>query len=286
MPPAPTTSARESFAKRWLRRLWPWLRIYILICLVMMLLERFLVFPASRDGDWHPSGLNFEDVRFQAADGVALHGWFLEHPTPREVILFAHGNGGNLSHRAWLMERLRRELGVSVMIFDYRGYGKSEGLPDEPGILADARAARAWLARRTGKAEQDIVLMGESLGAAVLVDLAAKDGARGLVMQSTFSSLVDVAAYHYPWLPVRLLMRTRMNCMTKIGQYHGPVLQCHGTADTIVPIQFGRRLHEAVPDPKKMWVEMHGLDHNDDPWQYLGPALGQFLDRLKLESSL
>jgi hypothetical protein len=251
----------------------------------MAFLETFLVFPASRDGNWQPRGLKFEDVRFQAADGVRLHGWFLEHVNPREVVLYAHGNGGNLSHRGWLMDLYRRELRVSIMIFDYRGYGQSEGRPSETGILADARAARAWLAQRTGKAEQDIVLMGESLGGAVMVDLAAEDGARGLILQSTFCSLPDVAAHHYPWLPCRWLMRTRLDAASKIARYSGPVLQIHGAADSIVPIEYGRRLHECIPDPDKIWHELPGVDHNEYDWPLHRPALEKFFERLsKIEN--
>src|SRR5690606_21254788 len=103
--------------------------------------------------------------------------------------------------------------------------GRSEGVPSEQGILADARAARQWLAQRAGVREQDIVLMGESLGGGVMVDLAASDGARALILENTFTSLPDVAAFHYPWLPVRTLMRTRFDSLSKIGNYHGPLLQ-------------------------------------------------------------
>ena len=139
-------------------------------------------------------------------------------------MLFCHGNGGNITHRVDALKMLHRRAGVSVLIFDYRGYGRSEGKPSEAGVLADARAARAWLAAREKIAEADVVLMGESLGGAVAVDLAARDGARALVLESTFSSLPDVAAYHYPWLPVRWVMRTRFDSAGKIGDYHGPLL--------------------------------------------------------------
>ena len=114
--------------------------------------------------------------------------------------LFLHGNAGNITHRDDRLLTLRR-LGFSVLMLDYRGYGRSEGSPSEKGVLLDARAARAWLAQRAGVAEQEIVLWGESLGGGVAVDLAAKDGARGLILESTFTSLPDMAAHHYRWLP-------------------------------------------------------------------------------------
>ena len=147
---------------------------------------------------------------------------------------------------------LHRRVGVSVLIFDYRGYGRSEGKPNEAGILADARAARAWLADREKIAEADVVLMGESIGGAVAVDLAARDGARALVLESTFNSLPDVAAYHYPWLPVRWAMRTRLDSAAKIGNYHGPLLASRTATPTrSCRLRFGRRLFEAANEPKQ-----------------------------------
>jgi hypothetical protein len=238
---------------------------YLAVMVVMMLLERSMIFFPSRGGDWNPSWLKFEDVHFQAADSTKLHGWFLPHENAREVVLFAHGNAGNLSHRASIVDRIRRDHRVSIMIFDYRGYGKSEGAPDEEGILADARAARAWLAQRTGRAEQEIVLMGESLGGGVMVDLAAKDGARGLILENTFTSLPDVGAHHYPWLPVRLLMRTRLDSAAKIPHYTGPLFMVHAEHDEIIPLALGRQLYELAGSKAKMFLILKGQFHNDDP---------------------
>jgi uncharacterized protein len=255
--------------------------VYLLVVLLMLVMENSLIYFPSvyPDGFWNPPGLNFEDAWFEAPDGTKLHGWYVPHEKPRAVVLFAHGNAGNLSHRYELLESLH-ELGVSVMIFDYRGYGRSEGSPSEAGILADARAARRWLAERAGVKESDIVLMGESLGGGVMVDLAATDGARALVLENTFTSLPDVAAYHYPWLPVKLLMRTRLNSADKIARYHGPLLQAHGDADTIIPFEIGRRLFEAAGEPKE-FVVIPGGDHNDPRTEQFFAALDRFLARLE-----
>lgn len=140
------------------------------------------------------------EAKFVADDGVQLHGRFYDLPDPQAIVLFCHGNAGSVAEWSEVAERLCNQHHVAVLVFDYRGYGQSEGKADEQGILRDARAARRWLARHTGVAETDIVLMGRSLGGAVAVDLAAEDGARGLVLVSTFSSLPDVAAHHMPWL--------------------------------------------------------------------------------------
>jgi fermentation-respiration switch protein FrsA (DUF1100 family) len=237
---------------------------YLAVVGVVMFLEEPLVFFPSRypEGDWHQAGIAIEDAWFQAADGTTLHGWYAPCQDAKAAVLFSHGNGGNITHRIDLLRALHKQVGVSVLMFDYRGYGRSDGKPSEAGILADARAARAWLAKREGIAEGDIVQMGESLGGAVAVDLAAKDGARGLVLQSTFSSLPDVAAFHYPFFPVRWLMRTRLDSCSKIREYRGPLLQCHGDADTIVPFRYGRRLFDAANEPKRFLV-IRGHDHND-----------------------
>jgi len=240
------------------------LSLYLLIVLAAMFFENSLIFIPHRypAGDWQPAGFPFEDARFQAADGTRLHGWYVPCPNARAAVLFCHGNAGNITHRAYILEMLRRRVGVSVLIFDYRGYGRSEGKPNEAGILADARGARSWLAAREKIAESDVVLMGESIGGAVAVDLAARDGARALVLESTFDCLPDVAAYHFPWLPVRWAMRTRLDSATKIGGYHGPLLQSHGDADTIVPLRLGRRLFETANQPKQFLL-LSGHDHND-----------------------
>lgn len=265
-----------------LRRPLLWLAVaYLAIVVVAMIFEDSLIFFPSRypEGDWQPAGLDFEDAWFSSADGIRLHGWYLAHPNPRAVVLFCHGNAGNITHRAETAYVLSRTVGVSLLMFDYRGYGRSEGKPNEAGVLADARAARVWLARRAGIAESDVVLMGRSVGGAVAVDLAAADGARGLVLESTFTSIPDVAAYHYPWLPVRHVLSTQLNSLAKIASYHGPLLASHGDADTVVPYSLGRRLFEAANEPKQ-FITIPGRNHNDPQNGAYYDALIAFLDGL------
>ena len=184
--------------------------------------------------------------------GTRLHGWYVPHEHPRAVILLAHGNAGNVTHRADLLRDLHDQMRTSVLCFDYRGYGRSEGTPDEQGVLADARAARAWLAARAGIPERQIVMMGESLGGGVAVDLAAADGARGLVLKSTFSSIRDVAAADFPCSPVRPLVQIRFDSAAKIPNYHGPLLQFHGDNDHTIPLASARRLFAAANEPKRL----------------------------------
>ncbi len=244
-------------------------------------IENSLIFVPTRypQGNWQPVGLTFEDAWFKAADGTQLHGWYVPHERPRATVLFCHGNAGNLSDWADVLRILHDRVGVAVMIFDYRGYGRSEGTPSESGVLADARAARAWLARRAGIAENQVVLMGRSLGGAVAVDLAAKDGARGLVLESTFTSMPEEAHAAMPWSPVRTLMHTQFNSLAKIGHYHGPLLQSHGTGDRLIPYAMGRQLFLAANEPKQ-FVAIPGGDHNDPQTAEYYAALAAFLDRL------
>jgi hypothetical protein len=243
-------------------------------------LERNLVFqPAPYPiGDWSPTIIEPEDAWFAAADGTRLHGWFIEHPQPMAVALLCHGNAGNISNLAESLAILRDRHRLSVLAFDYRGYGRSEGRPTEGGILSDARAARRWLAERTQLAESDVVLMGVSLGGAVAVDLA-QDGARGLVLCSTFCSLPDVAEHHFAWLPARSVMSMRLNSLEKIRSYGGPVLISHGDADEVVPFEQGRRLYEAAPGPKR-FVRAPGGRHNDPQPEEYRVALDAFLAEL------
>lgn len=255
--------------------------IYLVALVAMMVFEESLLFfPAPYpQGEWQPVGLEVEDARFSADDGTRLHGWFVPHENPRAVVLFAPGNAGNLTYRTDRLRRFHRTLNVAAMVFDYRGYGRSEGRPHERGLLSDARAARRWLAERTGVAEADIVLVGESLGGGVMVDLASRDGARALVLESTFTSLPDVAAHHYPIFPVRWLMRTRLPSIDKIAAFRGPLLQCHGEADTIVPCGLGQQLFAAANEPKR-FVALPGHDHNDPLPAMWHATMDEFLDAL------
>lgn len=224
--------------------------------------ELLLFFPTKYpDGRWQPEGLTYEDAWFTAKDGTKLHGWYCPCENPRVVVLYAHGNAGNLSHRIERMKYLQKKLRVAALIFDYRGYGRSEGTTSVAGILQDSRAARQFLAGRASVKEAEIVLLGDSLGGAVVADLACEDGARGLILENTFSSLKDVAAYHYPQL-AWLVPANKLDSVTHLAKYQGPLLQCHGDADRTIPISLGRKLFDASKGVKQ-FVTMPGNDHND-----------------------
>lgn len=254
---------------------------YLVLCLFLMWFEERLLFPihTAVEGNWQPEGLEVEHAWISTSDEVRLHGWFVAHPAPKAVVLMAHGNGGNVTLRAEKLRRLHA-AGAATLIFDYRGYGKSEGSPNEQGILLDARAARIWLAKRAGVSETDIVLLGESLGGGVMVDLAARDGARGLILESTFTSTPDVAAHFYPFVPVHWLMRNRFDSLSKIGDYRGPLLASHGDQDEIIPYALGQKLFEAANTPKSFFPVKGGSHNSRDSVEY-ETVLAQWIAELK-----
>lgn len=271
----------------------PWLRrcvflstfIFLSITALFMWFENYLVYPGwgFPSGRWEPPASNFDDVTFESEDGTLLHGWFLDHPDANLYLMVCHGNGETVGHMGPWLEALRQELKIAVFAFDYRGFGRSEGRPNEAGVLADGRAAHRWLGQRIGKKSTDIVIFGRSLGGAIAVDCAAQQGARGLILDRTFATLPEVAAQHYPWLPVRWLMRNRYESIRKIARYDGPLLQCHGDVDEVVPFESGKRLYEAAPSLQKEFVVMKGVGHNGAVNAEFHRSLFSFITQLRMQ---
>jgi uncharacterized protein len=258
--------------------------IYCSLLLLLLLFENTLLYPAPKfpdpRGDWKATYLPHEEVEFASADGTKLHGWLVEYERPRAVILYCHGNGDCIGYLGWYLKELRDRQRVTVFAFDYRGYGKSEGSPSEAGLMADGHAAQQWLAKRLNIKPEEIVLMGRSLGGCVAVDLAANNGARGLILQSTTTSIPDAAAKIYWFAPVHWFMKNRYDSLSKIGRFHGPVLMSHGTADSLIPIALGRKLFEAVPSSQKRFFAFDGGGHNDPEPRSYDAALEEFLESL------
>lgn len=217
-------------------------------------------------GRWNERPSDCVEARFTNARDEVLHGWYFPFAgTPKAVILYCHGNGENVSNHVRTAGELRDRLQSSVFVFDYAGYGKSEGEPSTAGILEDGRAARRWLAQQSGVKESDIVVFGQSLGGSVAVDLAAKDGARGLIVESSFTSLGDMGRQFLPFLPVNWLLKENLASVKKIGNFRGPVFISHGKADSVIPFEQGERLHKAANEPKTFYIPKPGLDHHSAP---------------------
>ena len=241
---------------------------------------------------WQQIPMGFEEVKIpywtvdwsSYANKQYYSGLFAEAKNPRAVVLYCHGNSGNVLDCEQMMRVFRDKLNVSVLAFDYSGYGRSDGTPSEAGLYADARAARAWLAERAKIPEKDIVLCGYSLGGGVAVELAAKDGARGLILDRTFTSIPDVGESFVPVLPIQWLMVNRYDSLSKIKNYHGPLLQFHGDKDSVVPYELGQKLFAAANEPKQ-FVRIPGGDHLD-PWAgWQINALNEFFDQLNGQQS-
>jgi fermentation-respiration switch protein FrsA (DUF1100 family) len=255
---------------------------YLSVVLMLSLFERWLVFPAPsrKSADWVAADLPHEDVNFTADDGTKLHGWYVPHESPRAVVLFSHGNGEHVARLAPILKLLHDQAEVSTFAWDYRGYGQSKGKPHEANLIADARAAQLWVAERAGVRPEDVVLYGRSLGGAVAVGLAAEHPVRGLILERTFAELTETAAYHFPWLPVRWLMKNRFPSAERIAAYQGPLFQSHGTLDEVVPFAMGQRLFDAATTPDKRLFVVEGGDHNGPQPEEYYEALGEFLDSL------
>jgi fermentation-respiration switch protein FrsA (DUF1100 family) len=204
-----------------------------------------------------------EDALFETDDSIELKGWFLpagsSHAGPG--VLVANGNAGNRSHRAPLARALARG-GISVLLFDYRGYGGNPGTPSEDDLRRDVHAAREYLTHRAQVDPARIFYFGESLGAAVVLDLAAEHPPAGVVLRSPFTSLAEVGRLHYPWLPVRQLLRDRFDSIGTISRLKSPVIVIAGERDTIVPLDQSKALYERAANPKRL-VVVEGADHND-----------------------
>lgn len=220
---------------------------------------------AAAGGLWRaPRGA--EEVWFSSADGVRLYGWLFraERGTPAASVIYFHGNGGNVSYCDWVGASLA-ERGFDVLLFDYRGYGRSEGeMAGERGLYADADAAYDFLTKERGVPAGRVVLYGQSLGTAAAVDVAARRQCGALVVESGLSSASDMAGVIFPWLPrlVRGLTKNKLDSVGKIARAGCPVLVAHGDRDQIIPVEQGRRLFDAAPEPKRLEI-IGGAGHND-----------------------
>ncbi len=223
--------------------------------------SRFVYWP--KRGTWptpNKIGLEFEDVVFRTSDGLLLNGWYVPAGGPGFTVLFCHGNGGNIAHRLDSIS-LFHDLGLSCFIFDYRGYGDSEGKPTEKGTYLDAEAAYRWLTEQKGVPPNDIVILGRSLGGSVATYLAGRVKARALVAESTFTSYVDMAKIYFPYMPVRWFARFGYNTGDYIKKIDCPVMLIHSRDDEVVPFKFGLELYWAANEPKE-FVAISG-SHND-----------------------
>jgi len=235
---------------------------YVLWGLILFFLQAKLLYRPARNVVLSPAdcGLAHEDAAFRSQDGVRLIGWYIPAPDAYFTVLFCHGNGGNITHVLSSAELFHR-LGLNCLVFDYRGYGNSEGSPSEAGTYLDARAAFDWLTQVKQIPADRIVVCGRSLGGSIAAHLAAEVEPRALVVESAFTSFPDMAARMFPYMPVRLFARFRYDTLADIKKVRCPVMVMHSKADELVPFDFGLKLFDAANEPRR-FVEITG-SHND-----------------------
>lgn len=236
--------------------------IYVgLITLLYLGQERLLYFPVKQIvADPGMIGLDFEAVQLTTVDDVRLAGWFVPAPNSDLVLLFFHGNGGNISHRLDSIEQFHR-LGLNVLIIDYRGYGQSEGRTTEAGTYLDAEAAWRYLTQERGFSAEQIIIFGRSLGGAVAAALAEKHPPRLLILESTFTSVPEMAARQFRFVPARQLARIQYNTAARLPNIHVPLLIIHSPDDEVIPFDQGQALFRVANQPKQ-FLQITG-GHND-----------------------
>ncbi len=250
------------------------------ICLVLIFLENLLLFhPTSAASDWRqpPTDPAPEDVWLHTADGTLVHAWYFRSPTAEGALLYCHGNAGNLSHRGSAAVDLMTTLNLSVLVFDYPGFGRSEGAPSEASCYAAGLAAYDWLTEQVRG--DKIVLYGNSLGGGIATELALTKPHRTLVLAKTFTSIPDMAQSKFPFLPARYLVRSRFDNLAKIAQCPRPVFVIHGDQDTLIPFSQGERLFAAALEPKGFFP-IPGGGHNDEFPADCRASLAAFLHKI------
>jgi hypothetical protein len=229
---------------------------------ILYLMQPQFLYSPMREVTYTPDelGLDFEDVVFQSADGVKLTGWYVPANNSNITVLFCHGNGGNMMH-CLDSTNIFYNLGLNCFIFDYRGYGESEGKPSEEGTYLDARAAYDWLVNVKKLSPNNIIIFGRSIGGSIATQLASKVAAKSLIVESAFTSYADIGKKFYPYMPVRWFARFKYNTIDYIKNVHCPVMIIHSRNDEMVPFEFGLELYESSNEPNE-FVEIYG-SHND-----------------------
>jgi len=253
---------------------------YVGVSMIVGMLQARLIYFPSRTYHSTPAdvGLEFQRLDLETSDGETIAAWYVPHPDAKGSVIFCHGNGGNIADRLGTIRALHH-LGYNVLAFDYRGYGQSTGSPSETGTYLDAEAAWSYLTQTRSDPAERIAVFGESLGGAVAVELALRHPPGALIVQASFTSLVDIGRLHYPLLPVRWILRYRYESIGKIDKITAPKLFIHAIDDELIPLDNGRRLFDRAAPPKR-FLETPG-GHNSGGFTF-SPAytrqVGAFLD--------
>lgn len=236
--------------------------IYVLQAIRILYIHPYLVYGPTRKMDGTPSraGLEYREIFFKTKDNIILNAWFIPAEDPKAIALHCHGNSGNISDRLDTI-KIYHDMGISLFLFDYRGYGRSNGSPSEKGTYKDAEAAWYYLVEAMGIHPEDIIITSHSLGGSVASYLAGKVTPKALIVEGSFTSMTDMGKLYYPYLPIRLLVRQRYNSINHLKTVHCPVLIIHSPDDRVVPFFMGKALYKAANPPKR-FLEIHGSHNN------------------------
>ncbi len=235
--------------------------VWFLLTLLLYLFQSNYIYQPYKSLTSTPADVNLDytEVNLQTSDGLALHGWWLPHNDAKYALLFLHGNAGNISHRLHSL-KVFHQLGLSVFIIDYRGYGNSEGKPDEKGTYLDADAAWQYLINELQVDQNKIIIFGRSLGGAVATWLAERYSAAAVILESTFTSVADMGQHYYPYLPIKYINYIKYDTLNRVEHIKSPLLIIHSREDEIVPFKFAEALYSKAKQPKQL-LEISG-DHN------------------------
>ena len=255
---------------------------YITVLVALVVLESRLVYPGAYMNIPPREVADVQSVSYVSTDGTELTGQLYSATDARRTMLYFHGNGTTARQASGAIARLGARFNANVLAAEFRGYDGINGTPSEQAVIDDCLAARDFMLEHDQVAASDLILYGQSLGGGCAVAVAADSGAQLLVLEKTFDRLVDVAAGTYPFVPVKMLMRNRFDSLDRVQNYHGPLVQLHGTPDRLIPIEHAKRLHESVNSENKRFIEVPGMGHNDripEPaWQEFCEAIDAALE--------
>jgi fermentation-respiration switch protein FrsA (DUF1100 family) len=235
---------------------------YVGVGLTLFFMQPTFLYRPLREVAYTPEdiGIEFESITLETTDGVKLNAWYVPAKDAEMTILFCHGNGGNMMHRLDSIS-LFNKMGLNCLIFDYRGYGQSEGKPTEDGTYIDALTAYKWLTQTKKISSQEIIVFGRSLGGSIAAYVAERMKVRALVLESCFTSYVDMGKKFYPYMPVRWFARFKYDTISYLKNVQSPIMIIHSRNDEIIPFEFGLELYDSASEPKE-FVEIAG-SHND-----------------------
>lgn len=263
--------------------------VVVTISMMLYWFQTSLIFPSPNTENfaWDATEFHATDHWIEAADGTKINAWVFEHDSPKATLIYSHGNAESICFLGDFMVTLRDLLQVNVVVFDYRGYGRTAGAPSEAGLEKDAVAVGMWVKNSSSLNNVPIIAYGRSMGGFTANVMASKLQLDGLILERTFSSVADVGSHKFPFVPVHWLLKHRMRSDRWIQSYKGPLLQIHGLNDEVIPFVLAKKLFEGCPSSDKHFIEVERLTHNHPLPKFFFHEVERFIDHIhqqKLQS--